>query len=317
MVDDSRDQSGVAGFLVGIIVLVFAGMGFSLLVDKRFKFSSGRASLEQAMADEGSQLEKVKFRLEAAKQRWAKNVRPLEGQDEQLAEVAGEARDHERRLAGLRERRAKLKEEIVAADEAFREDRDQSRQRARAAATGETLSELKSRNGRTYAAVTISRVTKDGIEIRHSQGISRLRPEDLDDAWQDRFQWHPEEQAKGPEQVPPAEPVKPSPVGTARGEQVSPEVMAERVAAKRLAGLRRDVSEALRFLGKAEAELARARAEAQTDRGRSVPGSLETWAEKLKHLEATSAKFRERYVTARGRLAAASPTDALLLDSPP
>jgi hypothetical protein len=48
------------------------------------------------------------------------------------------------------------------------------------------------------------------------------------------------------------------------------------------------------------------------DRGRSIPGSLETWDDRVKHLEASSAKFREQYLAARGRLAAASPDDELL-----
>jgi hypothetical protein len=68
----------------------------------------------------------------------------------------------------------------------------------------------------------------------------------------------------------------------------------------------------LRFLGKAEEELARARAGSQANRGRSVPGSLETWAEKVKRMESLSAKFREQYVAARAKLAAAAPDDPLL-----
>jgi hypothetical protein len=68
----------------------------------------------------------------------------------------------------------------------------------------------------------------------------------------------------------------------------------------------------LRFLGKAEEELARARAGSQANRGRSVPGSLETWPEKVKRMESLSAKFREQYLAARAKLAAAVPDDPLL-----
>jgi hypothetical protein len=52
MIGDSNEQSGTVGFLVGIIVLVFVGIAFSLLVDKRFRFSSGKATLAQTVEDQ-------------------------------------------------------------------------------------------------------------------------------------------------------------------------------------------------------------------------------------------------------------------------
>jgi hypothetical protein len=296
---------------------VFAGIGISLLVDKRFRFSSGRASLEQELSDGRHHLDQLEVRRDAARERWTSEIGPRAGQDEELEFAARELRESRKRLGELRERRSELEAAIGAEDDAFRDYRAAFRQSARAAAAGERRDELTARGGKVYKEVTLTRVTSEGVEFSHSEGVSRLRPEELDPSWQERFQWHPEERIQAASGTKPAEggqdatPTPPAPALS------SAEDLAEQAAAKKLAGLRRDFAEALRHLGKAEAELARARADAGANRGRSVPGSLETWEERVRYLEANSAKFRERYLAARGRLAAASPDDGLLRDAPP
>lgn len=312
MIGDSNEQSGTVGFLVGIIVLVFAGIVFSLLADKRFKFSSGKASLEENVNDGKRQVAKLEARLEASKELWKKRVQPLEKQPDELKAAADRARETGSRLVSLRQRLKAVEAELLAADDAFRGYRDQYRKQVRLAAIGEELPELQARGGRTYSKVTVTRVTADGVDFKHSQGISRLRPEDLDESWLERFQWHPEEQPKAAPAVPAPQVVAVEPAGKPSEETLSPEEGAKEAAEKKLAGLRRDVGEALRFLQKAEGELARARAEAQTNRARSVPGSLETWADKVKRMESLAEKFRAQYVAARGKLATAAPDDPLL-----
>lgn len=313
MIGDSNEQSGTVGFLVGVIVLVFVGIAFSLLVDKRFRFSSGKASLEETVQDQKRIVERMEGRLETLRGEWKKNVQPFEGQAQEMKTTRETVRSTAGELVRLRERRKLLEEQILSSDEAFRTYRTEYRKQVRLAAAGEELGELSSRVGRRYQGVTINRVTPEGMEIRHSQGISRLRPEDLDPSWQERFQWHPEELAKPP--VPPEEP-EPA-VVTAMPEEieeapVSPEEQAAAEEARKLAVLRRDVTEARRYVNKAEAELARARNESRNARGASVPGSLETWAAKISRLESMTAKFHAQLATARGKLAAAAPGDPLL-----
>lgn len=311
MIGDSNDSSGTVGFLVGMVVLVFAGIVFSLMVDKRFRFSSGRADLEQEVQDQRQAVKKLGILVETAREEWKRKVQPFEGQAGELRSFAEANRGQSRKLAELRGRQAALEEEIVAAENAFREYRTKFRSQARLAAAGEELGELEIRSGRTYHAVTISRVTPEGMEIRHSDGIALLRPEDLDDSWQERFDWHPEELEK-PQPVP-AEPKPAAPAADAPvADPVDTETLAAQAEARKLAALRRDVSEARRFLDKAEAELSRAREGARNSRGASVPGSLETWTEKIQRLESMTSKFRAQYVTARGKLAASAPDDPLL-----
>ncbi len=313
MIGDSNEQSGTVGFLVGIIVLVFAGILFSLLADKRFQFASGKASLEEDVSDGKRQIAKLEARLEASEELWKKKVQPLERQPDELLAAADRARESARHLADLRQRLEDLEAGILAADEAFRGYRDQYRKQVRLAGVGEELPELRSRGGRTYSKVTVTRITSEGVEFKHSQGISRLRPDDLDESWRERFQWHPEEQAKVvPAAATAPEVVVAPPAGKPAEDEVSSEELAKKDAEKKLAGLRRDVSESFRYLQKAEGELSRAQAEARNSRTRSVPGSLETWADKVKRMESLSEKFRAQYVAARAKLAAAAPDDPLL-----
>ena len=46
---NNSDNSGMVGFLVGIIVLVFAGIVFSMMADKRFRFVED-SQLQKAVA---------------------------------------------------------------------------------------------------------------------------------------------------------------------------------------------------------------------------------------------------------------------------
>jgi len=314
MMDDSSEQSGTVGFLVGIIILVFAGIFFSLLADKRFKFSSGKASLEESVSDGKRHVAKLEAQLEASKELWKKKARPLEKQPEAFRAAADQARESGSRLVSLRQRLKAAKAELLAVEEGFRAYRDQYRKQVRIAAIGEELPELKSLGGKTYSDVTVTRVTADGVDFKHARGITRLGPNELDQSWSERFQWHPEEQAKvAPPVAKPPVVVMVQPARKPKVEKGSPAQDAKEDPQKRLAGLRRDVSEALRFLQKAEGELERTRTEAANSRSRSVPGSLETWEDKVKRMESLTEKFRAQYNAARANLGAVAPNDPMLL----
>lgn len=313
MIGDSNEQSGTVGFLVGIIILVFAGIFFSLLADKRFKFSSGKASLEESVSDGKRHIAKLEAQLEASKELWKKRVQPLERQPEALMAAGDQARESASRLVSLRQRLKTAEAELLAVEEGFRAYRDQYRMQVRLAAIGEELPELKSRGGRTYSQVTVTRVSADGVDFKHSQGIGRLAPDDLEESWRERFQFHPEEQPKkAPPVVKAPVVVTVQPAGRPGDAKVVPAPDPKEDAEKRLAALRRDVSEALRFLQKAERELSRAQSEASNSKSRSVPGSLETWDEKVKRMESLTEKFRGQYVAARAKLATVAPADPLL-----
>jgi hypothetical protein len=322
----NNDNSGMVGFLVGIIILVFAGIFFSLLADKRFSFSSNRISLESTIRDEKVELDSLKSRLETAREHWRKHCEPLSSQGDSVSEVAASLRANQARVKGLREEVTAAKAELATVTEDYEEYRSRYRQQVRGAASEEQLGELKSRTGRTYTNVTIRKVSAAGIEIRHDQGISRLLPEELDPAWHERFQWTRDEVTKTLEEekarqdrhnrfVDQKNAASAGPEEKPRKSNSKPKrAKKETKADPRLAGLREEVRETRSRYMSAQSEASRARSEASMNRGKSVPGSLETWSERAIRMESAAGRLRSQYMAARGKLAAMAPTDSLLSD---
>ena len=114
MFEESNDSSMTVGLLVGVIVLVFTGIFFSLLVDKRFKFSSSQASLQESVTEEANQLEAVRERLDAATERWKKEGLPLSGQEADLKKASKAAKSTKIEVAALLERQAAAAAELSA-----------------------------------------------------------------------------------------------------------------------------------------------------------------------------------------------------------
>jgi hypothetical protein len=327
MLSESSDQSGMVGFLVGIIVLVFVGIGFSLVVDKRFRFSSGKAELQQTITDEKHQLDTLRRQTDFARKGHQEKSQPLMDQPAELEKVKLAASTSAGRVKELREQQAALKDSVEADKSAFAEYRATFRKQARQAAAGEKLAQLEVIGGKVYRDVTIRRVTSAGMEVVHSQGVLRLSPDDLGDSWHQRFQWDAEETAETvhgekaaadqhEKQVEKQLQGRQEPVKQEKPEpELSPEKLAKQEADKKLASLRREVTDAKRRLERAEMEASRARSDSMSSRARSVPGSLETWGERITRLESATEAFRSQYMAARGRLATVAPDDSLLRDS--
>lgn len=191
MSGEPSEHSGRGGFLAGIAVLVVIGVAFAMVVDRKSAASKGRADLASELKSGVLQANKLKARIADMERVWKEKVQPFEGHEKEVAELTARAREDSVGLAKAKVRRDLLVAEIAAADTAFRSDRDTSRQKAWAAAAGEKLAELKVLGGKTYLDVTIKRVTAEGLEIQHADGISRIPPGDLDASWRERFQWAP------------------------------------------------------------------------------------------------------------------------------
>jgi hypothetical protein len=309
MLEESSDQSGTFGFLAGLIVLVFTGVILSLVVDKRLGFSSGRASMEREVEADVEKLRTLERRLAAMRNEWETELSPRAGQEERMRRMLAENEAGARRLEELGSQRAACEAGLASVRAESAEYRAAYRRQVRAEAAGERMAELRSLNGRTYREVAIRQVTAEGIEFRHADGISRLSPGDLEAAWRERFQWDPEEIPKAvakaePETEPKAKPKKPAPP---RKERPVPQTTEDELEELRAAVIatQADVDAAL-------AEVAHARAEELTNRGRSVPGSLETWRDRATRLEGVAKRLKTRNLAARARLAAVSPGDPAL-----
>lgn len=305
MLDGGSDRSGTFGFLVGLIVLVFTGVILSLLVDKRLGFSSDRLTVERETEADAAKLRTLERRLSAMRSKWEKELLPRSGQEDLLRRLSATQEAETRRLAELAPRKASVEAELEAVAAEFAEYRAAYRRQVRAAAAGERLAELKSLNGRTYREVTIRQVTADGIDFRHADGISRLGPSELDGTWRERFQWDPEEQALKPV-------AEPLPVAKPRPTPSTAKKPSPKITENELEELREAVIATQADVDAALAEVAHARSEELTNRGRSVPGSLETWRDRATRLEGVAKRLKTRNLAARARLAAVSPGDPAL-----
>ncbi len=178
--------------MVGMVVLVMAGVGLSLVVDKRLKYSSGSVKLEKEMILEASELEGLMARheegtrcLEEAEDR-RRSGATLDGLS---SEEKGALKERKSVLEIMQER---LRESINQLDNDFTQYRTDYCRQVRQAAIGESMGDITLRNGREYKQVKIKQVTDVGLEIRHADGIARIQAPDLDQKIRDRFQWNDE-----------------------------------------------------------------------------------------------------------------------------
>lgn len=189
------EHPGILAFLVGIIVLVMAAIGLSLIVDRRLKFSACVANIEREVDIDAVELERVRVnhhkRLIILAESRVLEAGPIIQQEvlEKLEVL---------QLQGnlLKKRCCELKNQISTTEMEFSFYRADYRRKTWLAAVGENLGHLKARNGRGYKQATIVRVTDVGLEIRHEDGIARIQAPDLDSRLQDRFQWKDEERRK-------------------------------------------------------------------------------------------------------------------------
>jgi hypothetical protein len=315
----SDDQSGVFTFLVGIIVLVLAGVGLSLLVDRRFKFSQGEAALEQAIQANDEELARLAARKDEQQAELDRHVPGRSKDSAELAALTKGAADIDARLDDARFRLGSLKHEIPKLEESFSQYRERYRQSEWVRAVGESLGNLTVRGGREYRSAEITRVTEVGLEIRHEDGIARLQAPDLSAELRQRFQWDDarrtkalQEELKHHEEVTKtADPGEAAPVIPSRGRTA----VGETPDQENLAKLRGDVVRWKSRVGTLKSEHATARSQASYG-APSVPGSLETWTARASRLGADLAKARAALALARERLATVSPGDSLLRSEP-
>ena len=187
------DNPGLFYFLVGMVVLVMAGVGLSIMIDKRFSFSRGSNEMREDLVSGSNEMAELKALLES-------HLTDFGATDTRLRGDAAALKDLNTRSAGLRQRdadltvkRSALREAIEAIDLKFSTYRVSYIRRARETAAGEQLVNLILRDGRTYPTATISKVTDAGLEIRHEHGIARIAAEDLTPQWRERFLWGDEE----------------------------------------------------------------------------------------------------------------------------
>lgn len=307
----AEDHSGVFYFLVGMIVLVLAGVGLSLVVDKKIRFSSRKYAMERenAMLDnEISVLRSVRDKrnntLETQSFRLLTSIGKLSAIRKDLASAIALCSE-------LTQSRETLESEISSLEIQFINYQSKYRRQVWEKAVGEKIGTLTIRGGRVYEDAIMTHVTEVGIEIHHKDGIARIQAPDLDARWQKRFQWSNEERRNklAEEQadrrsiiLPMSTP--PDKVPTHSG-MIKP-VPSDVPDAK---DLRMKVSAWKNKVSQISSERSIANRNASYSGNQSVPGSLETWSAKVVRLDAELIRAQTEYFLAKSRLAAVAPRD--------
>jgi hypothetical protein len=312
--------------MVGMVVLVMAGVGLSLVIDRRLKFSSGVVKIQKEIHLNALELVHLTAWRDERASLLNDTVLKLQGGMGTSRGVQAKLENLNQRQAALEQTLRQLGKVLSSLEDDFSRYRADYRRKTWLAAAGENLGDLKVRSGREYKQAAITRVTDVGLEIRHEDGIARIQAPDLDSKLQDRFQWSDEErrQVLGKEQqdlegnANEAIPDDSMPAGWTSKSSV-PEVSrfqagvapdSDAVAAlRRLVGAWRVKVNLLS--GEHQEAMSRAGYSSQS----SVPGSLETWSARASRLGNALARAQGELAVAKARLAVYAPSDPLLRPS--
>ncbi len=311
----AEDNPGIFSFLVGMIVLVMAGVGLSILVDQRFKFSSSMGDIQRDIASAEEELGMLKSHHEQRSRLFESSGSQVKSDWAANAELRLNATALAKRQSELERSREALLTAIPSIETEFSRYRAEYRQQTRTSAIGQKVGTLTMRGGRKYDEVVITRVTDVGIEIRHRDGIARIQAPDLDHSWQDHYQWSDEERRNRlKEELANHESIAPPPAPREVEELPPPTRLrpsADNKEDGKLQELRMKVSGWRGKVSRLKSERSEAASQSYTSQP-SVTGSLETWKAKTARLNAEIAKAQGELVVAKSRLAAVSPNDVLL-----
>ncbi len=303
------ENSGVFTFLVGMIVLVMAGVGLSLVVDRRFKFSSGASQIRRDIVSQTSELDELTRRADERGHQLAASGTRLHAATRGHREASSQLETLRQRQTELEANRSQLQTSVAALESDFSDYRTDYRRRTWSAAVGESLGTLTVRGGRQYLQASITRVTDVGLEIRHEHGIARVQAPDLDRTVQDRFQWDDEQRRNRLKEE--AERLEDKAVKNVVGNS-DPTDPTDPTDPAELNRLRRQVTAWKSKVATVRSEWSDATSRASNGRQSSVPGSLETWAAKSERLGRDLARAQAAFAAAKADLSILAPGDPLL-----
>lgn len=303
------DHPGLFYFMAGIVVIVMTAVGLSLLIDRRFAFSSSIVEAKAGLLADEEVVKELRAQVFAQSKHLADSDHQRESASKAFRLANSESKTLAQRKELLLKSRADLHVEIGSLEREFLSYRQEYRRKSRAAAAGEVLGNLKVQSGRVYQNAVLIRVTDAGMEIRHEDGIARIQAPDLDARWQDRFQWDEEGRKRLLE----------SEMRSSAGVEIEAPAAEPSVQDSR----RQANDEKLRLLQKQvlnwmarESQLSNEQSDAASRAGygsqSSAPGSLETWSARSARLARELSRARIELQLARASLAEVAPGDPLL-----
>ena len=183
-----EDRGGILTLVGGLVGLSVVATGLALVMEKRSESAKIKEDAEKTVLEDRQVMDHLRSEIDSAAMRW-NEVSGRAALAEKVSKAKAISTARVKKLEELRATEAELRQTVSAQIADYSKYRDDYLTSVRAGAIGEQIAILKLKNGKEYAKVTINRVTPEGIEIRHEFGVARVVADDLDEAWNDRFQW--------------------------------------------------------------------------------------------------------------------------------
>jgi hypothetical protein len=290
----SDDHSGTFWSLVGFAALVFVGVGLSLAIDRYSDDQRDAKDISEVIRRESDRKIALSEQLERGRRAVEQQFAPRLEVESQLADLLPELESREEELGALRERAEMTRSEI----DTLLANYDAHRKQIWADANGETYPSIQLRSGQTYSNATIRKVTGVGLEISHTDGLARIQASELDDTWNDRFQWKDSERLallKSERHQAPAPPLPTAivpdekTIATARKGGTAEPVAVQSAEVQKLlidlAGWNQKITNLTSDYRHASNQASRRDVQ-------SVPGSLETWGARAQRLQGELSRAR-------------------------
>lgn len=176
--------------LMALLVLVGFGALYLFVFDEELQ--GGPKTMESIIADQAKEIETYQANLSKEEKRL--EVLPaLAGIEKKLADVILKNRFNTGKIDGMKKNVDAVQEQITKQLEEMEIYKLAYRTEIRAKAKGTSLDELKTKDGKVYTKVRISRVTAQAMHIQYADGLSAIPYEKLPDDMQDLYQFNTKE----------------------------------------------------------------------------------------------------------------------------
>lgn len=301
---DVQNHDGLLSFLFGMIILVFAGVGLTMLADGVTRSGNSRSEIQSVIEQQGKRISILQNTLNSKKSQ-------VEASESNLALNAHKKRmlslSYEAvvaRHADLDRLRKRLKDSLAKTNESFDDFRIATKKRAWLQALGNSLGRLQTTEGRVFNEALLVDVNDEGISIRHTGGTATIPPDSLGKSYWNLFLWD-----DGGAQDPSRRSSLPEIVSQTAN---SAHDKRPKVNQAKLRLLRSDLLAAGEEIERFSAEIRGLSSSRSSSISLTAPGTLETWTERRARLFRRLGEAEVRFAAARAELMIHFPEDPLL-----
>lgn len=300
-----ESHAGLFVVLIGIIALVFGGIGISLMAENQAQGRGREQSLHAVIADNAATIADLERSVRSSRQRAVEY-------EKEHRRIAEDLHHEQVRIASLtlksealENERESIEQAIADAEAALGQGRLAARDAARQRLVGDFLGEVRFRGARRYTGVRVTGFGPGTMRFSHDGGVSSIPLSQLSKDLKSRIFWDPSE-AADEDRAATAESrdSQPSFRPFPRKTKAAPDPHQVSQAQARFSAALASREEVKRALEEANFHLDGPR--------RSPPGSLETYADRVNRLTRLLQSKEALLDQCRTQLRTVSPHDPLL-----